>query len=106
MKGTYLPTREFLRRNLGCPLAIISANTIPGECAYFSSKSLINRFTEFLHFEYQQDGVRTFAYHPGAVGTDLISVVPEPPRHSLTMNLRLQLDLLFGSPHKPRRPTS
>jgi hypothetical protein len=24
-----------------------------------------NRFTEFLHFEYQAQNVRTFAYHPG-----------------------------------------
>ncbi|KIJ23621.1 hypothetical protein M422DRAFT_263163 [Sphaerobolus stellatus SS14] len=69
--GIYLPTREFLRRNLGRPLtisstsSILSANTIPGYSVYYSSKSLINRFTEFLHFEYQQDGVRTVAYHPG-----------------------------------------
>ncbi|KIJ34717.1 hypothetical protein M422DRAFT_51938 [Sphaerobolus stellatus SS14] len=61
-KGTYLPTRKFLRRNLGRPLtilntsSILSANTIPG---------YPNRFAEFLHFEYQQqDGAHTFAYHP------------------------------------------
>ncbi|KIJ33845.1 hypothetical protein M422DRAFT_182767, partial [Sphaerobolus stellatus SS14] len=86
IKGTYLPTREFLRRNLGRPLTIIntssilSANTIPGFSVYYGTKSLINRFTEFLHYEYQQDGVRTFAYHPGAVGTDMVAVVPEAAR--------------------------
>ncbi|KIJ27437.1 hypothetical protein M422DRAFT_55068 [Sphaerobolus stellatus SS14] len=60
--------------------SILSANTIPGYSAYYSSKSLINRSTEFLQFEYQQDGVRTVAYHPGAVGTDIISAMPEPVR--------------------------
>ncbi|KIJ34709.1 hypothetical protein M422DRAFT_263273 [Sphaerobolus stellatus SS14] len=65
-KGTYLPTRDFLRRNLGRPLtilntsSILSANTIPGYS--------------------QQDGVRTFAYRPGVVGTDIVTAMLEPVR--------------------------
>lgn len=33
--------------------------------SYQTSQSAINRFTEFLHYEYPQ--VRAFAYHPGCV---------------------------------------
>ncbi|KIJ34703.1 hypothetical protein M422DRAFT_70180 [Sphaerobolus stellatus SS14] len=89
-KGAYLPTRDFLRRNIGCPLTILntswilSANTIPGYSVYYSSKSLINRFTEFLHFKYQQDvSVHlhiTLYLIIGAIGTDIVNAMPEPVR--------------------------
>lgn len=46
-------------------------NTIPGISSYESSKSAINRFTEFVHYEYEQ--VRVFAYHPGCVGSSSFS---------------------------------
>jgi NAD(P)-dependent dehydrogenase (short-subunit alcohol dehydrogenase family) len=76
MKGTFLPTREALRIALARPerpvnLAIIntssmgSAGTRLGFSAYAPGKSAVNRFTEFIHFEYEEEGVRTFAYHPG-----------------------------------------
>lgn len=77
VKGTYLITRELLRRFLGRPLTILCTTSItstltsPGAASYQTSKSHINRFCEFVHFEYQSKGVRVFTYHPGYVQTDL-----------------------------------
>jgi NAD(P)-dependent dehydrogenase (short-subunit alcohol dehydrogenase family) len=76
MLGTFLPTRAVLQLALAKPerpvdLTIINTSSIgaagtrPGFSAYQPGKSAINRFTEFIHFEYEDEGVRTFAYHPG-----------------------------------------
>jgi NAD(P)-dependent dehydrogenase (short-subunit alcohol dehydrogenase family) len=76
MRGTFLPTRAALQLALKKPerpvnLTIIntssrgSTGTMPGFSGYAPGKSAINRFTEFIHFEYEQEGVRAFAYHPG-----------------------------------------
>ena len=69
-QGTYLPTRELLKRIAATPRSspvtiintssIGSTNTRPGMSSYQSSKSTINRFTEFLSYEYPET-VRTFA---------------------------------------------
>ncbi|KAF8581265.1 NAD(P)-binding protein [Ramaria rubella] len=89
MKGTYLPTREFLRRNLGRPLTLINTSsagsvfTYPGLSSYQPGKTLINRFTEFIHFEYQGRDVRTFAYHPGGILTNLAENLPQQTKSSL-----------------------
>ncbi|GAA5920107.1 hypothetical protein JCM1841_004102 [Sporobolomyces salmonicolor] len=83
MNGTYLATRAFLRaahakgtvNDSSKKLAIIntssigSAWTTPGLSGYQSNKTMINRFTEFIHFE--EPSVRTFAIHPGGVMTKL-----------------------------------
>jgi NAD(P)-dependent dehydrogenase (short-subunit alcohol dehydrogenase family) len=79
VKGTFLPTRAALRTALGRParpvdLTIINTSstgavmTMARMSAYQGAKSAINRFTEFVHFEYEAEGVRAFAYHPGAPG--------------------------------------
>ncbi|GAA6019535.1 hypothetical protein JCM10207_003735 [Rhodosporidiobolus poonsookiae] len=85
--GTYLPTRAFLRAAhargaQGKKLTVIntssigSTHTLPRLSCYQSNKSMINRFTEFLHFE--EPDVRTFAIHPGGVDTQLArSILPE-----------------------------
>jgi NAD(P)-dependent dehydrogenase (short-subunit alcohol dehydrogenase family) len=76
MRGTFLPTRAALQLALKKPerpvnLTIIntsslaSSSTMPGFSGYATGKTAINRFTEFIHFEYEEEGVRTFAYHPG-----------------------------------------
>ena len=107
MKGTYIPTREALRRALAkdarpvnlvilsvfmVPLrarlltrvtlktiintsSVGSAATWPGFSSYQPGKSAVNRFTEFIHFEYEDTGVRTFAYHPGSLR---VSITPDP----------------------------
>lgn len=69
-QGTYIPTRELLIRleksPRATPVTIINTSslgsmvTLPGRSSYQSSKSAINRFTEFVHVEYP-DTVRTFA---------------------------------------------
>ncbi|KAK4705802.1 hypothetical protein P7C70_g391, partial [Phenoliferia sp. Uapishka_3] len=99
VNGTYLPTRELLRcieaSPRSSPVTIINTSSIgsvvtyPGFSSYQPTKSAINRFTEFLHYEVgtshagEGDGtnlllffqypetVRTFAYHPGGVMTKL-----------------------------------
>jgi NAD(P)-dependent dehydrogenase (short-subunit alcohol dehydrogenase family) len=110
VKGTYVPTREAIRRalalngkpNLVCSYAttyvqalttfivveqtiintssLVSAMTVLGRSSYQSSKTAINRFTEFVHFEYEAEGIRTFAYHPGAIITALSPLEEIPPQ--------------------------
>jgi NAD(P)-dependent dehydrogenase (short-subunit alcohol dehydrogenase family) len=76
MRGTFLPTRAALQLALKKPerpvnLTIINtsslaaASTMPGFSGYSSGKTAVNRFTEFIHFEYEEEGVRAFTYHPG-----------------------------------------
>ncbi|KAL8278931.1 hypothetical protein RQP46_008600 [Phenoliferia psychrophenolica] len=93
IKGTYLPTRQLLRgieaTPRSSPVTIIntssvgSVNTRPGLSSYQSSKSAINRFTEFLHYEYSES-VRAFAYHPGGVMTKLAGNMPKGMHHMLS----------------------
>jgi NAD(P)-dependent dehydrogenase (short-subunit alcohol dehydrogenase family) len=77
VKGTFLPTRAALRTALARPqrpvnLTVLNTSSIGaagtrlGASAYQPTKSAVNRFTEFLHFEYAPEGVRAFAFHPGA----------------------------------------
>lgn len=102
--GTYLATRAFLRaahaRGVGeeqgvggangkqevtviNTSSIGSAGTRPGFSCYQPGKSMINRFTEFVHFE--EPAVRTFALHPGGVMTKLARDSMPPDTHdSLT----------------------
>ncbi|GJJ06495.1 hypothetical protein Clacol_000687 [Clathrus columnatus] len=90
IKGTYLPTREFLKRNLDrTQLTVINTSsfasmfTRPGHSSYQPTKSQINRFTEFIHFEYLEYNVRAFAYHPGAIWTALTDY--GMPKHVATL---------------------
>ncbi|GAA5888894.1 hypothetical protein JCM5296_005035 [Sporobolomyces johnsonii] len=83
MNGTYLATRAFLRaahakgivNDKSKKLTVINTSskgstwTTPGLSAYQSNKTMINRFTEYIHFE--EPSVRTFAIHPGGVLTKL-----------------------------------
>lgn len=94
VKGTYTVSREAIRRALSVSSrpnlvsitlvasttkeiyravqtiintsSVAAGNTRLGFSSYGSSKSAINRFTEFLHFEYEYQGIRVFAYHPGS----------------------------------------
>jgi NAD(P)-dependent dehydrogenase (short-subunit alcohol dehydrogenase family) len=110
VKGTYVPTREAIRRALalnGKPnlvrsyattyvqalttliiveqtiintSSLVSAMTVLGRSSYQSSKTATNCFTEFVHFEYEAEGIRTFAYHPGAIITALSPLEEIPPQ--------------------------
>ncbi|GAA5846698.1 hypothetical protein JCM9279_003417 [Rhodotorula babjevae] len=104
LKGTYLATRAFLRSadhhgrldpdrasrpehadKVGLTVintsSVGSAGTRPGFSGYQPAKSMVNRFTEFLHFE--EPLVRTFAMHPGAVMTKLARDSMPPDTHGL-----------------------
>ncbi|GAA5917820.1 hypothetical protein JCM8208_000400 [Rhodotorula glutinis] len=104
LKGTYLATRAFLRSadeqgrldpdrasrpehadKVGLTVintsSVGSAGTRPGFSGYQPAKSMINRFTEFLHFE--EPLVRAFAMHPGAVMTKLARDSMPPDTHGL-----------------------
>jgi NAD(P)-dependent dehydrogenase (short-subunit alcohol dehydrogenase family) len=64
--------------------SLVAAMTIPGRSSYQTTKTSINRFTEFVHFEYEAEGIRTFAYHPGAILTTIApfeSMSPEIRAH-------------------------
>jgi NAD(P)-dependent dehydrogenase (short-subunit alcohol dehydrogenase family) len=45
--------------------SIGSAMTNLAFSSYQAGKSAVNRFTEFIHFEYEAEGVRAFSIHPG-----------------------------------------
>ncbi|GAA5989879.1 hypothetical protein JCM10908_002360 [Rhodotorula pacifica] len=96
--GTYLATRAFLRaahaRGVGeegqrvdktvtviNTSSVGSAGTRPGFSCYQPGKSMINRFTEFIHFE--EPSVRTFAFHPGGIMTKLARDSMPPDTHDL-----------------------
>ncbi|GAA5858638.1 hypothetical protein JCM8547_001401 [Rhodosporidiobolus lusitaniae] len=103
--GTYLCTRAFLRaahnggliNDSGRKLTIInttslgSALTSPGYSSYQPGKTMVNRFTEFIHFE--EPAVRTFAIHPGGVQTKLATGHPFdlPDQPELAAGLALWL---------------
>ncbi|GJN92775.1 hypothetical protein Rhopal_005813-T1 [Rhodotorula paludigena] len=81
--GTYLVTRAYLRQvqqhdlvNKNLKLAILNTSSVSatstsfGLSDYQTSKNAVCRFTEFCHFETKGDGIRCFAFHPGAIPTD------------------------------------
>ncbi|KZT65951.1 NAD(P)-binding protein [Daedalea quercina L-15889] len=83
VKGTYLPTYHLLKSIFSsnvvapAPVTILCTATLSGPYSRFGfsgyqpSKSAINRFAEFLNAEYEDKGVRAYAYHPGGVLTKL-----------------------------------
>ncbi|KAJ3035018.1 hypothetical protein HDV00_004390 [Rhizophlyctis rosea] len=96
VNGIYLTTRYLLphlsttTKQKNYIINISSAGsrlTTPGLNAYQSSKTAVNRFTEFLQLEHgSTHNLVAFAVHPGEVMTDLArDVVPESYHHLLSM---------------------
>jgi NAD(P)-dependent dehydrogenase (short-subunit alcohol dehydrogenase family) len=54
-----------------------------GASAYQTSKLALVRFTEFINTEYGEQGILSFAVHPGGVMTELSSGMPEASHHLL-----------------------
>ncbi|ROV92438.1 hypothetical protein VPNG_09577 [Cytospora leucostoma] len=84
VRGTYLPTCEFLRLLNGGPGIVLNVSsrssyvTAPGMSAYQISKSALNRLTEFIDKEHASQGVVAIAFHPGGVsGTKAAETAPE-----------------------------
>ena len=76
--------RAYLTALAGRPGTIIntssgaSSGVAPGFSGYSGSKASVNRLTEYINAEHGEQGVRCFAYHPGAIGTtDMGQTAPE-----------------------------
>jgi NAD(P)-dependent dehydrogenase (short-subunit alcohol dehydrogenase family) len=54
-----------------------------GASAYQTSKLALIRFSEFINTEYGEQGILSFAVHPGGVMTELSSGMPEASHHLL-----------------------
>ncbi|KAK9808312.1 hypothetical protein WJX73_000053 [Symbiochloris irregularis] len=84
IRGTYLGVKavlpSMLKHKGGTVINLSSAgglSTRAGASAYQTCKSDIMRFTAFLDVDHGEQGIRTFALHPGAVQTDLAFCMPE-----------------------------
>jgi len=63
-----------------------------GASAYQTSKLALIRFTEFVNAEYGEQGILSFAVHPGGVMTELSSGMPEASHHMLSDKPALAAD--------------
>ncbi|KAF2787996.1 NAD(P)-binding protein [Melanomma pulvis-pyrius CBS 109.77] len=113
IRGPYLHIYNFLQQFLavgkeptGTVIILSSAAAsfnAPGMSAYSISKLVVIRLTELLHIEHS--GVRTFAFHPGLVPTDMsldifASQTIDPPELSGGLSLYLstpRADFLRGT---------
>lgn len=80
IKGLYLLTTSFLKKygSMGTIIntsSMGSIGTSAGFSAYQSSKTAVNRITDFIHVECPN--VRAFAFHPGGVKTEMAKLLPE-----------------------------
>lgn len=94
LRGPYLITRAFLPLLLkGGDKQVVTVSSVgahavvAGLSAYQPSKLALLRFTEFVAAEYGEQGVLTFAIHPGNIPTDIVGGlegVPENMKHGKT----------------------
>jgi NAD(P)-dependent dehydrogenase (short-subunit alcohol dehydrogenase family) len=91
LKGTYLVSRGFIPLMLrGGEKTIVNVSSVgahisrPGASGYQTSKFALLRFTEFLAVEYDEQGLITFAIHPGSVPTELALGMPKSMHQVLT----------------------
>ncbi|KAK5658479.1 hypothetical protein OQA88_1868 [Cercophora sp. LCS_1] len=89
LTGVYRVTKAMLPLMLEGGLKIVAFLSSVGcqgvSCAgaYAISKFAIVRFCQFLNFQYGDQGVSSFHYHPGGVSTDLAQGLPEDFRKLL-----------------------
>lgn len=83
VRGPYLVTRSFLPLLLKdgdkqiINLSSIGAHrTRTGMSGYQPSKLAIIRFSEFINAEYGEQGVLSYAVHPGGVMTEMARAMP------------------------------
>ncbi len=82
LRGTFLICKAFLPemllRKSGSIINMVSTDAMPGLSAYIASKQGIQGFSQSLHAEVSQRGLRVVAFAPGMVDTPGIrSIVPE-----------------------------
>ncbi|KAI1144188.1 NAD(P)-binding protein [Hypoxylon sp. FL0543] len=92
VKGVYLCSRYFmsllLKGDLKTHILTTSNGAIlvmPGASAYQSSKFAVCRLAEFLTAEYADQGVVTYALHPGGIKTELAYNMP-PEMHKILID--------------------
>jgi len=77
LKGSFLTahaTLPHLTKSKGYIIFLSSSLAqmrIPGGSAYNIAKHSLNRLAEWIDIEYRNQGVKSFAVHPGGVATDL-----------------------------------
>lgn len=101
VKGTYLCMRGFIPLLLkGGEKTIVNMNSIgahlvrPGASAYQTSKLAILRLTEFTAAEYASQGLLALAINPGAIPTEMTSVMPPDARERMKDTCQLCADTL------------
>ncbi|KAL3481728.1 hypothetical protein BJX99DRAFT_253255 [Aspergillus californicus] len=102
VRGPYLVTRAFLPLMIGrggdktiVNVGSIAAHLIsPGGSAYQTSKLALQRWTEFLQVDHGEDGILTYAIHPGGVPTDMGKRLPAETQVGLRETPRLCADTL------------
>ncbi len=82
LRGTFLICKSFLPemllRKSGHIINMVSMDAMPGLSAYIASKQGIQGFSQSLHAEVSQYGLRVVAFAPGMVDTPGIrSIVPD-----------------------------
>lgn len=100
-KGTYLVAQAFMDLVLSSQSKTIvnvsskgGLYTRRGASAYGTSKAALLRFSEFLDFEYSEQGLLVFAIHPGSVSTDLALRLPQSSHSILIDKPQLAADTL------------
>jgi NAD(P)-dependent dehydrogenase (short-subunit alcohol dehydrogenase family) len=88
VRGVYWATKSFLPLLLkGGDKTVVSLSSIgamnirPGASSYQSTKLVVLRFSEFLMVEYGEQGLLSYAVHPGGVMTELASKMPANTHH-------------------------
>lgn len=101
IKGTYLVAQAFMDLVLASQSKTVvnvsskgGLYTRRGASAYGTSKAALLRFSEFLDFEYSEQGLLTFAIHPGSVSTDLSLRLPQSSHIILIDKPQLAADTL------------
>jgi len=83
-KGVYMMAKAFINANKSRGGTIINTSSVgaglltPYIAAYQTSKSDVQRLTEFMHLEYDDKGFRCFSFHPGGVATKLATAEGVP----------------------------
>ncbi|CAK7205581.1 hypothetical protein SEUCBS139899_008359 [Sporothrix eucalyptigena] len=114
LKGVYLVSRVIIPLLLGDASAprgdrtIVNLTSIGGilvmhgMSAYNTSKLAVCRLTEFLAHEYQDEGLTTFAVHPGGVVSDMSMSLPKELHHAVTDTAELVSDSIVYLTRSPQ----